>query len=108
MFCAANRTLRRHRRHLAVAAVMLGLAGAVVIAHSALGADHMDDGVAMCLAVVETAVVAVGTAVLAAFALGHRPLSLVPATAVPTQSYTPPPRAASARAGPPSLQVFRL
>jgi hypothetical protein len=41
VLCAVNSPLRRQRRRL----VILGLAGAVVTAHSVLGGDHMSDGV---------------------------------------------------------------
>ena len=85
MFIALNSALRRQRRRLAVLAVMLGLAGAVVVAHSAMGHDHMGDiggAVVMCLAVAETAVVAVGAA-LALSAWMRRPRWLLPAPLAP-------------------------
>ena len=56
MFVGLNIVLRRRRRRIAVIAAMLTLAGAVVTAHSVMGADHMGDATAICLAVVETAV----------------------------------------------------
>ena len=52
---------------------MLGLASAVVVAHSAMGHDQMGGmggAIVMCLAVAETAVVAVGAAVAHAFPRG--------------------------------------
>ena len=84
MFIALNSALRRQRRRYTMLAVMLGLAGAVVVAHSAVGHDHMGDtgAIVMCLAVAETAVVAVG----AALALGtwmRRPLWVLAAPLAP-------------------------
>ena len=89
---------------------MLGLAGAVVVAHSALGHDHMGDmgdAIVMCLAVAETAVVAVGAAV-ALSALMRRPLWLLLAPLAPELSFVPSTAGIRSRAGPPLLQVFRL
>lgn len=112
MFCAVNRALRRQRRRLAVLAVLLGLAGAVVVAHSAMGHGHMGDhsaggALVICLAVADTAVVAFGAAV--AFGLWMRRMTwLIPAVPAPPLSYVPAPRSAPARAGPTRLQVFRL
>jgi hypothetical protein len=65
VLCAVNSALRRQRRRL----VMLGLAGAVVSADSVMGGDHMGDGVAVCLAVAQTAVIAVRTALCVGLAL---------------------------------------
>ena len=110
MLIALNHTLRRQRRHLAMLAVMFGLAGAVVVAHSSLTDEHMGgmgEAVVMCLAVAETAVVAVG----AALALGawlQRPLWLRVAPLEPVLSFVLSPVAIRSRAGPPFLQVFRL
>ena len=87
---------------------MLGLAGAVVTAHSVLGGDHMSDGVAMCLAVAETAVIAVGTALGVGVALSRRSRWLIAAPALPDFGYVPGPQSVPARAGPPQLQVFRF
>jgi hypothetical protein len=107
VFCALNRTLRRQRRRLVTLAVILGLAGAVVIAHSAMHHDYLGDAIVMCLAVAETAIVGVGVAV----ALGAR------IHALRWQLYDAPPRALApipaptgirARAGPSALQIFRL
>lgn len=107
MFCALNSMLRRQRRRLVVFAVMLGLAGTVVVAHSAMGQDHMGDALVVCLAVAETAVVAVGVAL----ALGtwmRRPLWLLPEPAAPELPFAPLRVDIRARGGPPLLQVFRL
>ena len=51
----------RLRRRVVLAAVVLALAGSVVLAHSAMAADHMGSALAVCIAVAETA----GLAVLA-------------------------------------------
>jgi hypothetical protein len=107
VFCALNRTLRRQRRRLVTLAVILGLAGAVVVAHSAMDHDYMGDAIVMCLAVAETAIVGVG----AALALGARIdalrwLALDPPPAV--RAFIPAPAGIRARAGPPVLQIFRL
>ena len=110
MFITLNRVLRRQRRRFVTLAVMLGLAGALVVAHSAMGHDHMGDvggAIVMCLAVAETAVVAVGAA-LALGAWMRRPLRLLPAPLAPEPSFVPSPVVARSRAGPPLLQVFRL
>ena len=86
MFIALNGALRRQRRRLVMLAVMLCLAGAVVLAHSALGPGPMGgmgnagNAIVMCLAVTESAVVAVG-AVLALSALMRRALWRFPAPA---------------------------
>ena len=110
MFIALNTALRRQRRRLVMLAVVLGLAGAVVVAHSAMGHDHMGDmgdAIAMCLAVAETAVVAVGAA-LALSASSRRPLWSLPVPLAPVLPRVPSPVHALPRAGPPLLQVFRL
>lgn len=107
MFAALNSALRRQRRRLVILAAMLTLAGAVVTAHGVMAGDHMGDGVVMCLAIAETAVVAVGAAI-AMSALARRPLWLIAAPALPELPYVPAPMSVPARAGPPSLQVFRL
>ncbi len=110
MFIGLNSALRRQRRRLAMLTVMLGLVGAVVVAHSAMGNDHMGDmggAIVMCLAVAETAVVAVGAA-LALSAWMRRPLWLLLAPLAPELSFVPSPVRIRSRAGPPLLQVFRL
>lgn len=103
--------MRRQRRRLVTVTVMLGLAGAVVVAHSAMGHDHMGDvgeAVAMCLAVAETAIVAAGAALALGVALAGRTRWLVRAPVPHAFAYVPAPRTVPARAGPPLLQVFRL
>jgi hypothetical protein len=108
VFGALNTALRRQRRRLAMLAVMLGLAGAVVTAHSVTAGDHMGDGVVMCLAVAETAIVAVGAALVVGVVGAHRARWLVAAPGLPAFAYVPAPRSVPARAGPPLFQVFRL
>ena len=110
MFVGLNTWMRRQRRRLTMLAVMLALAGTVVVAHSAMGHDHMGDvgeAVVMCLALAETAVVGVG------LALAHGMLMLRPrwrlAQALTRESgFIPAASGVPARAGPPLLQVFRL
>jgi hypothetical protein len=110
VFIRLNSALRRQRRRLATVAVVLGLAGAVVVAHTAVTHDHMGDmggTIAMCLAVVETAVVAIGAA-LALSASMRRPLWLAPVPLDPDLPVAPSPVGIRARADPCLLQVFRL
>jgi hypothetical protein len=61
----------------------------------------------MCLAVAETAVVAVGAAI-ALSALMRRPRWLLAAPLAPELPFVPSLVATRSRAGPPRLQVFRL
>ena len=89
-------------------AVVLGLAGAVVTAHSVMAGDHMGDRVVMCLAVAETAVIAIGAALVIGVAVAHGPRWLTAAPGLRAFAYVPAPRSVPARAGPPLLQVFRL
>jgi hypothetical protein len=110
VFTALNGTLRRQRHRMAMLAVMLGLAGAVVVAHTAMGRDHMGDmgdAVVICLAVAETAVLAAGAA-LASRAWMRRPLPVLAAPLAPELPSLPSPVGARSRASPPLLQVFRL
>jgi hypothetical protein len=107
VFCAANSALRRQHRHLLTLAAVLALVLAVVTAHSVMSHDHMSDAVVACLAVAETAVVAVG-ATLVLGARARQPLWLLPALPLPRVALVVSPIEARARAGPPSLQVFRL
>jgi hypothetical protein len=108
VFIALNAALRRQRRRLATLAVMLGIAGVVVTAHSVLGGDHMGDGVLMCLAVADTAVVAIGTALAAGIAAAQKPRWFIAVPALPAVAYARAPRSVPARAGPAVLQVFRF
>ena len=104
---ALNCALRRQRRRLVVFAAILALAGAVLAAHGMMAGDHMGDGVMMCLAVAESAVAAVGMAIVIA-ALAIRPLWRLSAPTRPAQPVLPLCPPGFARAGPPALQVFRL
>lgn len=107
MLLAVNSTLRRQRRRMAALAVVLALAGAVVATHSVMSHDHMGDAALTCLAVAQTAVLAVG-ATLAAGAFARRSLPLPPLLAPAGPRFVVSPVEPRARAGPPSLQVFRL
>ena len=107
MFCAVNSALRRQRQHLLVLLAVLALAGTVVAAHSLMSHDHVSDAVVACLAVAETAVVAIGTT-LALGARAWRPSRLPPTPPTPQLALVLFPVPARARAGPPVLQVFRL
>lgn len=107
MLVRVDEALRSHRRRLVILCTMAVLAASVVSAHSALaGGDHMGMGVAMCLAVVDTAVAAAAT-VLAISRPAHRMpaprLMLLVPEGRPRSA--PSPRS---RAGPAELQVFRL
>lgn len=66
--------LQRHRRHLVVTAAIAALVGGVVLAHSAAASDHMGKGMAVCLALAETA--ALGAVALGAVAAFRRPRRL--------------------------------
>lgn len=98
---------RRRRRRLALLAVVLALAGAVVVAHGALAGDHMGHGAAMCVAVMTAgglAILRLGRAV--AVPVGRRLESSVGAARLVVVAGPRPP--ARCRAGPPALQVFLL
>jgi hypothetical protein len=99
-----------------MAAVVVGLAGVVVVAHSAMGDghigdSHMGDALVMCLAVAvavaDSAVIAFGAA-MAFGAWMRRPTWVLVASPVPSLAYHPAPRSVPARAGPTGLHVFRL
>jgi hypothetical protein len=90
VFVALNSALRRQRR--AMVAVMLGLAGAVVTAHSVTAGDHMGDGVVMCLAVAETGVVAIGAALVVGVAVAYRPHWSLAVPSPGASAYVPGPR----------------
>jgi hypothetical protein len=107
VFVDLNSALHRQQRRLAVVAVMLGLAAAIVTAHSVSAGDHMGDGVAMCLAVAETAVIAVGAALVVG-AGARRRRWFVAERAHPEFAGVPTIQSVPARAGPPLLQVFQL
>ncbi len=108
MFIALNRIARRQRHRLMTLAAVLALSGVVVVAHSAMGGDHMDGDTMMCVAVLEIAAltvagVAAGPALALLSAVWVRLPRLMPA--LPVLALAPEPRA---RAGPAVLQVFRL
>jgi hypothetical protein len=107
VFCALNTTLHRQRRRLVTLAVILGLAGAVVVAHSAMHHDYMGDAIVMCLAVVETAIAGVGVAV-ALGARTHAPDLQMHDAPLRAFAPVPAPTGTLARAGPSALQSFRL
>jgi hypothetical protein len=97
---------RRQRRRTALAACILALGAAVVIAHGPMGLDHMGTAFAACVAVLEGTALGAAAAVALASrpAPGKRSAPIVQTVTLP--AFRPPePRA---RAGPPSLQVFRL
>lgn len=104
MFCAVNSMFHRQRRRVVMLAAVLALAGAVVTAHSLMNHDQMSDSVVVCLAVAETAVVAIGTTL----ALNARRRRTLPELPLPQLSLVLSPVVAQARAGPPLIQVFRL
>lgn len=109
MLIALNQLRRRHRQRLAAAFLVLALCCLVVAAHSALADRHMGDDMAVCLAVAQTAALALSIAI-AVLATAQqilpgpqwdRHLVLRP---VRVPRLPPVPRS---RAGPAVLQVFR-
>jgi hypothetical protein len=100
--------IRRNRRHLAIVAFTLMLAGAVVAAHSEPGDDHMGGAATACMAVLETAALVILSG-LGLAGVCRRPGSLM--LAAPRLPATVPVGAArcpqQARAGPQSLNVLR-
>lgn len=107
VFAALNRLLRRRRRRLVVVAATLAIASAVVGAHSVASHGHMGDALVMCLAVAESAVVAVAAA-LALGARRPRRRRLRDASAPCHLMLVVADRPVRVRAGPPLLGVFRL
>jgi hypothetical protein len=109
MLCRHSAYLRRHRRHVALMAAILALAGGVVVAHSPAGAEHMGEAVAVCLAVAETAALGalalttpkawVGARLWGLVTVGGTPRLVVPAR---------PPLLPWPRGSPFALQVLRL
>lgn len=109
MLVALNSLLRHQRRRLVAVAAVLCLAGAVVAAHSALAGDHMgDDGVAMCLAVIETGAVVLLAAKAAGSLAARRQPVVLPAPNLPDPAAPATPVPKLARAGPADFQVFLL
>jgi hypothetical protein len=106
MLIACNDALRAQRRRLVLTCVSLVLATSVVAAHSALrSGDHMGPGVAVCLAIVDTALVAVvASLVLRGWTLYVPRARLISRQALRASKLSP---AWRARDGPALLQVFR-
>ncbi|MFP5364935.1 MAG: hypothetical protein ACLGI5_19625 [Thermoleophilia bacterium] len=63
MLIALNQLRRRHRQRLAAVLLALALCCLLVAAHSALAERHMGDDMAICLAVAQTAALALSIAV---------------------------------------------
>jgi hypothetical protein len=100
--------LRSDHKRLATILVVAAVGGGVLISHGALAMDHMGDGAAMCVAVLDAGLLATGLTVLHRRArpmhsrhplVFLRPLAFARAPA--------PQPAARIRAGPERLQVFR-
>ena len=99
----------RARRRVAVGAVVVALAGTVVLAHSAAAGDHMGDAMAACMAVMDAA--ALGVLALSSV----RALERMASVGIPgswTRLERPAPRRPSPppwpRGSPSALQVLRL
>lgn len=108
MFLTINSMIRRQRRRLMTLAIVLSLASVVVVAHSVMAGDHMDDGAVMCVAVLQVAALAaaaVAAGVPAAVLRVHWSTLAVLGPSLTLLAFPPQPRA---RAGPAALQVFRL
>jgi hypothetical protein len=113
VFFVLNKHLRAQRRRIVVTVVLAALALSVTLAHSALGAGHMTMGgmdghaaVAMCVAIGETAALAIVAVALIAVGLQLRRLPLLmplQVTALPRRA----PRDLRARSSPVRLQVMR-
>jgi threonine/homoserine efflux transporter RhtA len=102
------RVLRSERKRVAVAVVVAALGGGVVVAHGALGMDHMGDDMGVCVAVLNAGLFGTGLVMVhrsARPAPSRHPLVLLrPAAALAA----PAPRVSTrSRAGPADLQVFR-
>ena len=115
MLIAIDRMITRRRRTLTVLSAAFALGAAVVLAHGFIGGDHMggmggmSSSASICLAVAETAAVALAlAAVVQARRTADPRVSLLP-WVMPAVPQTPlRSLAVPARAGPPTLQVFRL
>ena len=115
MLIAIDRLIKRRRGTFTVLTATVTLGAAVVLAHGFIGGDHMGgmagmgSPAAICLAIAETAAVGLALAVVVrARRMGGPRASLLPwvlpaAPALPLHSLAVP-----ARAGPATLQVFRL
>ncbi len=114
MLIAIDRLIKRRRRTLSVVGATFALGGAVVLAHG-FGGEHMggmsgmESPAAICLAVAETAAVGLAlAAVVRARRLADPLMSLMPWVLPAAPLTLLRPLAVPARAGPPTLQVFRL
>jgi hypothetical protein len=101
-----HRLLRSARRRLALVVALLVVSGAVVAHHGVPMDMHAMPAAAMCLAVIGTAVLAAGAALLAVIGA---PMRAVATLWQPHPSPTRAPRSAPVRAGPlfVRLQVLR-
>ena len=115
MLIAIDRLIKRRRRTLFVVGATFALGGAVVLAHGFSGGEHMggmsgmESPVAICLAVAETAAVGLALAVVVRARRLADPLTSLLPWVLPAAPLTPlRTLAVRARAGPPTLQVFRL
>lgn len=110
MLIALNQLRRRHRQRLAAVLLALALCCLLIAAHSAFAERHMGGDMAVCLAVAQTAALALSIAVAIVAATRptvpslswNRGLALTP---ILLDCQAPIPRS---RAGPAVLQVFRL
>lgn len=98
-------TVGRLRRRIGLVAALVLLVSLIAWAHTGLTMDGMpeDEVVAVCVAIMQTGVVALAVLALVA-AVGPHRLRL-PRLSLIAQC-TPQPRAVRARAGPATLQVF--
>lgn len=102
-----NRFVRRRRRRVLVIAALLALAGVVAVAHGGASGEHVDDAVAVCLAVAETAAGAIGAVAFARSSPARRTWLVVPAQAT-AESVLVPRSATPIRAGPVVVKPRRL
>ena len=107
MFVAFHSFSQDQRRRLLGLVVVLALAGSIAAAHSAFAEDHMGGAAKVCLAVAETAALAV-VVVWAAYALAPARFRVAISWAGATTSPPSPTVWTGSRAGPALLQVFRL
>lgn len=107
MLVTLDKARRTHRRRLVTLCAMAVLAASVLSAHSALaGGDHMGMGIAVCVAVIDTAVAAATVALARRLpALRLSSVRLLCTVPIGRPRRAPPARS---RTGPAELQVFRL
>ena len=115
MLIAIDRRIKRRRRTLSVVSAAFALSGAVALAHGFIGGDHMGgmggsgSPTSICLAVAETAAVALALAAVVKARRTAGPWASLLPWVMPAAPQTPlRSLAVPARAGPPRLQVFRL